>query len=460
MPIPNDFWRQLRTHLTPEQLKRDAANCLTYSYDNGRHRALPSGVVLAETQRQVQRVIELCHHYSVPVTARGRGTGTPGGAVPTPQGLVLSLERMNRVLDFNPANRSIEVEAGVLNQTVQTITAEKQLFWPPDPSSAAFCTVGGNIAYNAGGPRAVKYGTTRDNVLAIKAITGTGEFLQTGFSTAKVACGYDLGRLLIGSEGTLAIIVAATLKLTPIQPAKATLQVWFRSSNAVATIIPALLQCPAIPCALEFMDSACLNLLRAHSDLMIPSDAKALLMIEVDGLKSSMPEAIQLISAICHSSKACLSIDSASDTTAREQLWIARKALSPTLRQLAPHKINEDIVVPIDQLTTLFNELQQLATRYAFTMVNFGHIGSGNLHVNVLLEHLTPAIAEQVERYLSELFGIVLRLGGCLSGEHGIGLDKKPYLTEALSRETRALMKAIKAQFDPHGILNPDKLLS
>lgn len=460
MPIPTDFWRTLRSQsCRPDQLLTDASSCLSYSYDNGRHRMLPGGVVLAESVLQIQQVIQCCGHYRLPVTARGRGTGTPGGAIPSAGGLVLSLERMTRILDFNPANRSITVEAGTLNQQVQDVAATQQLFWPPDPSSAAFCSIGGNIAYNAGGPRAVKYGATRDNVLAISAVTGCGDIIHTGSLNAKMACGFDLGRLLIGSEGTLAIITAATLRLLPQQPATATLQVWFSSEEAAAAIVPLLLQGPSTPCALEFMDQACLNLLRTHSAFAMPDAAQALLMIEVDGLPAALPEIIAMIRDLCQKN-ACLKIDSALTAAARQQLWLLRKALSPTLRKLAPHKINEDIVVPINRLAELLRELHDLAARYQFMMVNFGHIGSGNLHVNVLLPHLDAPMPARIEAYLNDLFHLVLRLEGCLSGEHGIGLDKKPFMSAAIDAPTLALMRSIKAQFDPLAILNPDKLFS
>jgi D-lactate dehydrogenase len=458
MTILNAFWHALSLVMSPTQLLQDRAKCLNYSSDNGRHKSMPQGVVLPESIEQVQDIIRLCGQYHINVTARGRGTGTPGGAVATPNGIVLSLERMTKIIDFNPLNRSITVEAGVLNQSVQDLAVTAGLFWPPDPSSAAFCTVGGNVAYNAGGPRAVKYGATRDNVLALTAISGTGELLKTGFAMPKTACGYDLSRLLVGSEGTLAIIIDATLRLLPLQPATATLQVWFHSTKALAECIPALVACPAQACALEYMDGACLELLRQHSDLVIPPKAQALLMIEIDGLSSALPEAISLISAICRQ-YACIGIDSAFDKTARERLWRIRKALSPTLRQLAPHKINEDVVVPLHQLATLIEALARLAQDYQFLMVNFGHIGSGNLHVNVLLPHLSSSIQLQVDAYLSDLFHLVLQLGGALSGEHGIGLDKKPFMREALSPATLTMMRAIKNQFDPLAILNPDKLL-
>lgn len=456
--IPDVFWSVLATGLRPEQISRRPSDCLAYSYDNGRHRNIAQAIVWAETLEHVQHVVKTCYQHSVCLTARGRGTGTPGGAIPTPGGIILSLERLIKVLDFNPLNRSVRVESGVLNQTVQDMAASAQLFWPPDPSSAAFCTIGGNLAYNAGGPRAVKYGSTRDHVLAITAITGTGECLHTGFAAAKTACGYDLTRLLIGSEGTLAVIVDATLKLSPIQPASATLQAWFRDKQAIARVVPALLASPAQACAIEYLDPTCLAILRQQPNVIIPQGAEALLIIEVDGLASALPEAIRLIHNICQQ-HACLTVDSALTDADRQRLWATRKALSPALRQIAHHKINEDIVVPIHQLGPLFEHLDRLAQQYAFTMVNFGHIGSGNLHVNVLLPTLTPSIEQQVNAYLDELFHRVLSLGGALSGEHGIGLDKKPYLAQAVSEPALHLMHAIKQQFDPRGILNPDKLL-
>lgn len=458
MTIADAFWPEIAAGLRPEQISRRPSDCLAYSYDNGRHRSIAQAIIWAETLEQVQHVVKTCYQHHVCLTARGRGTGTPGGAIASPGGIILSLERMTQIVDFNPSNRSVRVECGVLNQTVQDIAADAQLFWPPDPSSAAFCTIGGNLAYNSGGPRAVKYGSTRDHVLAITAVTGTGDCLHTGFAAAKTACGYDLTRLLIGSEGTLAVIVDATLKLSPMQPASATLQAWFSDSQAIAAVVPALLACPAQACAIEYLDHACLTILRQQAHVVIPQGAQALLMIEIDGLASALDEAICLVQAICQQ-HACLKLDSALTDTDRQRLWATRKALSPALRHIAHHKINEDIVVPIHQLTALFTHLDRLAQQYAFTMVNFGHIGSGNLHVNVLLPTLTPAIEQQVEAYLAELFHIVLSLGGALSGEHGIGLDKKPYLAQAISPQALQLMHAIKQQFDPRGILNPDKLL-
>lgn len=458
MAISTLFWSSLRALLSPDQLLQAASDCHTYSYDNGRHRHLPLAVVLAHSLEQVQAVVQLCHHHGVAITPRGRGTGTPGGAVAAHQGIVLSLERMTEILEFTPSNRSMRVQAGVLNHSVQQLAATQGLFWPPDPSSAAFCTIGGNLAYNAGGPKAVKYGSTRDHVLTIQAVTGTGELLTTGFATAKTACGYDLNRLLIGSEGTLAIMVEATLKLLPLQPAQATLQIWLDSPLAAAELVPALLACPAQPCAIEYLDQACLDLLRQHKELAIPTAAQALLMVEIDGLASAMPEAIDRLRAVCRT-PACLAIDSATEAQARERLWQIRKALSPTLRQLAPYKINEDIVVPVHQLPRFLNQLQHLAQAFPFTLVNFGHIGSGNLHVNALVSSWEADTQQQVDRYLQQLFQLVLHLGGCLSGEHGIGLDKKPFMTAAFAPTTLALMRAIKQQFDPKGILNPDKLL-
>ncbi len=454
--IPGPALAQLR-RVCRHGLSLDETERVAYSYDNSRKHCLPDAVAFVESHQQVSQVVEICCQYRIPIVARGRGTGTTGGTVPLQHGLVLSLERMNRILHLDPDNRLIVVEPGITNAEVQRAAAQEGFFWAPDPTSAEYCTVGGNLGFNSAGPKAVKYGTTRENTLGLKAVIGTGETIITGVHTTKGVVGYDLTRLLIGSEGTLAIITEATLKLTPLPQNKITLQLVYQDVNSAAKAVSAIMRQPAIPCALEFMDRHSLDLIRHHAELQIPAQASALLIVEIDGYESSLREgADRLIAAA--SNNALIKSAVADNRQQAEQLWAARKQLSPALRKIAPKKINEDVVVPVSHIPQLIERLDALAEQYAITIVNFGHAGNGNIHVNLLIDPENREQAENAQACLSDLFDLVLSLGGTLSGEHGVGLEKRDFINREIDPVSMALMRKIKQQFDPQGILNPDKI--
>ncbi|MCU7845475.1 MAG: FAD-binding protein [Candidatus Thiodiazotropha sp. (ex Monitilora ramsayi)] len=432
----------------------DAGDCLPYGYDNSRLQATPQAVLFATQPQQVSAVATLCHEQALPLITRGKGTGTTGATVPQQGGIVLSLERMNRILEIDVDNRLARVEPGVTNKALQTAVAKEGFFWPPDPTSAAVCTIGGNLAYNSAGPRAVKYGTPRENTLGLSAVTGTGEIIRTGVKTTKGVVGYDLTRLLIGSEGTLAIITEATLKLTPLPETKCTLQASFRNMHAAAEAVSAIMRQPITPCALEFMDGAALNMVRNFSDLKLNSEVGALLMIEVDGASHTIEaEAAQVAQAA--SVEGLLEIHIARTKEEVAKLWKTRKALSPALRNIAPKKINEDVVVPVSRIPDLIDGLELLSAEHGITIVNFGHAGNGNIHVNLLLDPDDPVQLKAGEACLNSVFDLVLRLEGTLSGEHGIGVVKRDFVPREIDPVSLRLMQAIKHQFDPHNILNP-----
>jgi D-lactate dehydrogenase len=441
-----------------DNVRTDPADRWTYGYDNSRRQAQPDAVVFATATGQVQEVVRACFGENVPVVTRGRGTGTAGGSVPLNGGVVLTLERMNRILDTDPANRLMRVEAGVVNQAVQEAAARRGFFWPPDPTSAAYCTVGGNIAVNAAGPRALKYGATRDNVLALTAVTGTGALIHTGSTTTKSAVGYDLTRLLIGSEGTLAIVTEATLRLTPLPEARRTLQAVYRDVHAATEAVTRLMAQPVTPCALEFMDAAAIDMIRDYSEARLPQGAGALLMIEVDGPAAGMDAAVDAIRKAAGNG-GLLGFTAAATPKEAEALWATRKALSPALRKLAPNKLNEDVVVPVSRIPELIDGLGELSREYGIPIVNFGHAGNGNIHVNLLYDTQDPQQEKNALPCLSRVFDLVIRLGGTISGEHGIGIAKRDYVSRAIDADTLALMRAVKRQFDPKGILNPGKVL-
>lgn len=452
------FFEQLGNIVGESNLLTDPADCLPYGYDNSRRQALADAVVFADNETQVIELVQACNEHKVPLITRGRGTGTTGATVPITGGVVLSLERMNQILHIDPDNRLIRVQPGVTNQEVQQAAAAHGFFWPPDPTSSAVCTVGGNLAYNSAGPRAVKYGTPRENTLGLRAITGAGQAIKTGTSTTKGVVGLDLTRLLIGSEGTLAIITEATLKLTPLAESKRTLRAIYKDMHSAAQAVSRIMAQPVIPCALEFLDGAALDMIRDDSDVAIPENAGALLMIETDGPEACLDHAVEAISTAARNS-GCLELTAAKNAQEVADLWNTRKALSPALRKIAPKKINEDVVVPVSRIPELIEGLDQLSRQYAIKIVNFGHAGNGNIHVNLLVNPDDPRELEAAEQCLDEVFTLVLALDGSLSGEHGIGLVKREFVAREIDAPSLQLMHRIKAEFDPRGILNPGKTL-
>jgi D-lactate dehydrogenase len=456
--LSNDFLDALRLCVGADNVLTGESECWNYGYDNSRRHALPQAVAFATTHEQVLKIVRLCNQHQVPLTARGRGTGTTGATVPLQGGLVLSLERMNKIHRVDPDNRLMIVEPGVTNRVVQDVAAEHGFFWPPDPTSAAFCSVGGNLAYNSAGPRAVKYGTPRENTLGLRAVTGHGEELRSGTHTSKGVVGYDLTRLLIGSEGTLAIITEAVLKLTPLPETKRTLRAIYRDIQTASQAVAAIMAQPVTPCALEFIDHAALNMIRDYSDAELPEQAGALLMIEVDGSAPSIDAAIGSVRDAA-SNDGLLDFMVAQSQEDVAALWATRKALSPALRKIAPKKINEDVVVPVSRIPELIAGLESLSAQHGIKIVNFGHAGNGNIHVNLLVNPDDPAEMQAAHRCLDDVFSLVLALEGSLSGEHGIGIEKRDFIARELDPAALQLMHAIRHQFDPNGILNAGKTL-
>ncbi|MCL7752021.1 FAD-binding protein [Guyparkeria hydrothermalis] len=451
------FLDQLAHVLPAERILRDAGSTWAYGMDNSRVHHAPAVVVFPEDHDEVAEIMRLAYAHRVPVTTRGRGTGTAGGSVPVRGGVVLVTDRMTRVLDFRPEDRLIVVQTGMINADLQRIVGERGFFWPPDPTSNALCTIGGNLGCNAAGPHAVKYGTTRENVLGLKAVDGRGRTIKAGSQTTKGVVGHDLTRLLIGCEGTLGVITEATLKLTPLPETRRLLRAFYPDMHAASAAVSRVMAQPATPAAIEFIDGNALDLLRKNSAVEIPSSAGAMLMIEVDGDESGIDATVERVVAAARSPEADIAVAQTAEEQAR--LWAARKALSPTLRQVAPKKINEDVVVPVSRIPRLIETLDEIATRHAITIVSFGHAGNGNIHVNLLVDPDDPAQMAGAEQALDEVFDAVLRLDGTLSGEHGIGLVKREFVSREIPPDSLDLMRGIKAVFDPAGILNPHKKL-
>jgi D-lactate dehydrogenase len=390
--------------------------------------------------------------------ARGRGTNTTGASVPIHGGLVLSLERMNRLLRYQPDDRLLECEAGMLNGDVQAIAARDGLFWAPDPSSAGYSSVGGNLACGAGGPRAVKYGTSREAVLGLRAVSGAGVTFSSGGNTTKDVVGYDLTRLLIGSEGTLAVITEATLKLLPKPALSRTLRAAYLTVADASAAVARIMKQPQLPSALEFFDGDATQLARENGSGDVPARTGALLLMTVDGDLATLDAAATAVAEAAVGA-GLIELRTAATADEAERLWLARKALSPALRRLAPKKVNEDVAVPVSQLPALIDGVGALAQRHGLRIVCFGHAGNGNIHVNLLANPDNSAQLAAIEACLADLFRLVLDLGGTLSGEHGVGIDKRRFVAWQIDAPTLELMRQIKRVFDPAGILNPGKTI-
>lgn len=457
MNTTSELERALRLALPDGAVLADTAERLAYGYDNSKRQAMPALVALPASHDHVVAIVRACRAHRTPIVARGRGTNTTGATVPIAGGVVVSFERMSRIVAIDPDDRLAVVEPGVLNGDLQRALAPHGFFWPPDPTSADFCTVAGNLGCNAAGPRAVKYGSCRENVLGLTAVSGRGETLRTGGRTTKGAVGYDFTRLLIGSEGTLALITEATLKLTPKPAAVATLRAYYADVVAAARAVARIMAQPATPCALEFMDGEALRLAREIGGADIPP-AGALLMIELDGDGAALAAATDAVIAAARGD-GLVEVERADSAAAAARLWQARKALSPSLRTIAPKKINEDVVVPVSRLPELIDGLAAISAASGIPIVNFGHAGNGNIHVNLLYRPDDAGAAAAAPGALSAVFDLVLALGGTLSGEHGIGLDKRDFIPRAITPETLAAMRAVKQVFDPDGLMNPGKLL-
>lgn len=456
--LPTDTIRALADELGSDRVFADSATLALYSSDETPRQVIPAAVVFPACHNHVVALMQFAHAHKLPVVARGAGSGNVGGALPVENGLVVSFECMNHIVEFDPDNRLIVVEAGVVTEDIGQLAHSRGLFYPPDPGSGAYSRIGGNLAMNAAGPRAVKYGVTRDYVLGLKAVTGDGKTITTGCRTSKGVTGYDFTRLLVGSEGTLALITEATLRLLPAPETISTLRLCFDSNRAACEAVQRVMQQSVIPCALEFMDRRSIEAIRptgAANDL--PTNTKALLMVEADGSAREVPYQIDALKAAL-AGNGLLEVRGGVTHEEVRTLWAARKSLSHAVKQYAPLKINEDVVVPVSRLADFVEFLDHQGNRYGFPIVSFGHAGNGNLHVNLMVHPDDPQEMAQARTCRKEMLETVLKLGGTLSGEHGIGTEKRAYIGMELDSNMLNLMRAVKKQFDPTGILNPGKL--
>lgn len=441
----------------PEQVSTAPADLICYSYDATQQQHQPDVVVYPADAGQVSRILQLANREGIPVYPRGAGSGFTGGSLPIRGGISLVLTRLNRILRIDQDNLVAEVEPGVVTAHLQEAVEAVGLFYPPDPASLKFSTIGGNVAECAGGPRCVKYGVTKDYVLGLEVVTPQGDIIRTGGETMKGVVGYDLTKLLVGSEGTLGVITRITLKLLPKPAAKKTMLVLFDSIDGAAQAVSAIIRGKIIPATLEFMDATAIDCVRENANLDLPEAARAVLIIEVDGdpemLEKQASRILDMVTPL-----GVVATRVAVTAEESEAIWRVRRSVSPSLRRVNPDKYNEDICVPRSRLPDMIRAIEAISKRLQIPIVNFGHAGDGNIHVNIMVNRALPGQEEKAEAAIRDIFAETIRLGGTMSGEHGVGVTKAPYLPMELDPVVVATMKAIKRALDPNNILNPGKI--
>jgi glycolate oxidase len=455
--LDSSIMHELVAIVGSDNILTEKQDLICYGYDATQMEFLPDAVVHPANVEETSKVLKLANRCGFPVFPRGAGSGFTGGALPKAGGVVLVTTRMDRILRIDTENLIAEVEPGVVTEKFQQAVEKLGLFYPPDPASLKFSTLGGNVAENAGGPRCVKYGVTRDFVMGLEIVLPTGEIIRTGGETYKAVVGYDMTRLLCGSEGTLGVITKIIFKLLPLPDAKKTMLTIFDSIDGAAKAVSTIIGNKIIPTTLEFMDYATLQCVEKRFSLGIPPEGRAVLLIEVDGDRDLIEKQAARIHELIQP-LGLVQFRAAKDNAESEELWRVRRLVSPSLRDINPTKYNEDIVVPRSKVPDVIRTIEKIQQKYDIPIVNFGHAGDGNIHVNIMIDKAIPGMEEKAHEAIREVFQAALDLNGTMSGEHGVGLSKAPYIELELSPDQIAAMKAIKHALDPNNILNPGKM--
>jgi glycolate oxidase len=449
--------RKLARIVGHRNCRTDPEDLICYGYDATDLRYIPDAVVFPADAEEVVAIVRLANEIPFYLIPRGAGSGMSGGALPVKGGVVLALSRMDRILKVDTENLVAVAEPGVVTGHLQEEVASQGLFYPPDPASLAFCTIGGNVATGAGGARALKYGVTKDYVIGLEAVLASGDLVQTGVQTAKGVVGYDLTKLLVGSEGTLAVVTKVVLKLLPQPESRRTLLAVFNQLREAVVAVTRIITLGLRPSALEFMDKRSIQCVEDYLNIGLPREAGALLLIEIDGVSEGVSRHAEGIRKLCLGQGA-RRVDLADTEEEAEALWQARRAVSPALFKLNPHKVNEDITVPRSRIPELVAKLEQIGHKHRLIILCFGHAGDGNIHVNIMINRNDPGEVSRTEQAVNEIFRTTIDLGGTLSGEHGVGITKTPYLGMEIDKMGLETMRRIKEAFDPKGILNPGKI--
>ncbi|MBR0581423.1 glycolate oxidase subunit GlcD [Bacillus altitudinis MN12] len=456
--LDSEFSNQLKEIVGAPNVQDSKADCLAYSYDaTPNFQQMPDAIVRPHTAEEVQQIVKLCASYKVPIVPRGSGTNLCAGTCPTQGGLVILFTRMNQLLEIDEENLTATVQPGLITQELIHQVEEKDLFYPPDPSSMKISTLGGNINENSGGLRGLKYGVTRDYVLGLEVVLPNGDIIKTGGKLAKDVAGYDMTRLFVGSEGTLGIVTEAVLKLLPLPEAKQTMLCLYESLEEAATSVSAIIAERIIPATLEFMDQPTLEVVEDFANIGLPTDVQAVLLIEQDGNPEAVSRDIQKIAEVCeqHGAKSVKIAHSEEEASA---LLTARRSALSALARLSPTTILEDATVPRSEIANMVRAIEDIARKYEVNICTFGHAGDGNLHPTCATDARNEEEMKRVEAAFQAIFEKAVALGGTITGEHGVGLMKAPYLELKVKKEGIAAMKAIKQALDPANIMNPDKV--
>ncbi len=458
MPLSGPVMAELERICGKTQVHGGPAQRVAYSFDATFPQDVPDVALTPSCTEEVAAILRIASRERIPVHPRGAGTSLSGGALPLGGGIALSLARMNQILDIDPADTVAVVQPGVVTAELQRAVEAVGLFYPPDPASLSQSTIGGNVACNAGGPRCLKYGVTKDYVLGMTAVLADGRVLTLGGRTIKNVTGYQLGQLLVGSEGSLAVITEVILRLIPLPRQRATAAAYFPALDGASQAVSAIMSSGLLPVTVEMMDAVSINAVEDYLQLGLPRTAEALLLLEQDGNNAALARAdVERMAAICREHGAT-SVTAASTAEERDGLWRARRAVSGALGRVRPNKLGEDVVVPRSQIPAMVRRIRAISEEHGLPVAVFGHAGDGNLHPNILFDRRVAGELERVERAAAAIFGAALALGGTLSGEHGIGSLKREFLEVDLGRDAVDVMRAIKQALDPLGILNPHKV--
>ncbi|TLS37873.1 FAD-binding oxidoreductase [Pseudalkalibacillus caeni] len=436
----------------------DHESLVPFKSDYSSEGTTPLAVVFPITTKEASEILLLANQYKTPVFPRGRGTSLSGGPVPVVEGIIMDSTKWTSTLEIDPNNLIAVASPGVITADIDKAASKHGLMYPPDPSSLDIATIAGNVAENAGGPRGLKYGVTGDYVLGLEIVTPEGKVMKTGGKTMKNVTGYDLTGLITGSEGTLAVVSQVTLKLIPRPKETRTLSATFEDMTLAGNAVSAVLQNGLLPSKLEFIDQACIKAVEKFEPMDLPVFAEALLLAEVDGTGENVQKEIDEIALIFENFGGCVTV--AKNETESNRLWKARKLVSPAIKALCSWKLSEDATVPVSQIPAMIKRLKTIGEKYNVPLVVFGHAGDGNLHPNLLLDKEDAGQLERAELAVKEIFQSALELGGTLSGEHGIGMLKSPFLKNEVGETGIDMMRRIKKAWDPNNILNPGKIFS
>jgi glycolate oxidase len=449
---------QLREVVDPGYVHTAPSEIIAYSYDGTFQQRRPDLAVSPLSTEEVAAIVKLARQAHTPIIARGASSGLAGGTIPESGGIILNLARMDRILELDRDNVCVTAQAGVVTLQLQQAVEQAGLFYPPDPASSRQSTIGGNVATNAGGPRCLKYGVTRDYVIGLTVVLASGEILKLGGKITKNATGYQLMQLFVGSEGTLGIVTEVTLKLAPLPRARVTAVATFEKLTQASQAVSRVMASGILPATLELMDGTTINVVEDFLNIGLPRSAGAMLLLEQDGGDDGVARSeVERMAEICRTLGAT-DVKVANTGAERDQLWLARRSVSAALGRLRPNKLGEDIVVPKSAIPEMIDSVREIAERYQLPIPVFGHAGDGNLHPNILFDLRDPDEVHRVECAARDIFRAAIRLGGTLSGEHGIGTLKREFLAEAQGELAVDLSRAIKRVFDPDGLLNPGKV--